>query len=127
MTKYARIVNNSAIDITDQNPATIFHPLLAQDFVEVPDYVENGATLVEGEWVNAIAPPLPPRTWTIDDFRSKMKLSEKVIWDGDTSPIVKTIKIELLVPVNVSIATELAQMLVDNSIISIDTMNNILS
>ena len=48
--KYARIVNNSAVDVRSDSPEGLFVPTLVADFIEVPDTVENGWSLADGEW-----------------------------------------------------------------------------
>jgi hypothetical protein len=54
--KYARIINSTAVDIAT-DPASQFHPILAAEFVEVPDTVEQGWVVDEtGNW----SAPLPP-------------------------------------------------------------------
>ncbi|MBB4268107.1 hypothetical protein [Roseospira visakhapatnamensis] len=56
MTTYARILNNRAVDVVTADPATLFHPLIAAEFVPVPDDVVPGALLDGDEWT---APPEP--------------------------------------------------------------------
>lgn len=46
--KYARIVNNTAVDVRNESPDGYFHPEIAAQFVTVPDQVEDGWTLVDG-------------------------------------------------------------------------------
>lgn len=53
--KYARIIDNVAVDVIDDEPSKHFHPDLVSDFVAVPEFVRAGARRVDGEWVN-----LPP-------------------------------------------------------------------
>ena len=48
--KYARIVNNSAVDVRSDSPEGLFVPTLVAEFIEVPDTVENGWSLADGEW-----------------------------------------------------------------------------
>lgn len=52
--KFARIVDGVAADVVDADPADLFHPLIAAEFVQVPDEVVAGSALVDGVW---IAPP----------------------------------------------------------------------
>ncbi|KAA5602611.1 hypothetical protein F1188_20490 [Roseospira marina] len=56
MTTYARILNGIAVDVVTADPATLFHPLIAAEFVTVPDDVVPGALLDGDEWT----PPPPP-------------------------------------------------------------------
>lgn len=57
---YARIINNTALDVTSVNPALCFTPELAAqfEFLDVPG-LRHGAQLIDGEWVN---PPEPEPT-----------------------------------------------------------------
>lgn len=48
--KYARIVNDTAVDVRTEAPQGCFTPDIAAQFVEVPDEVENGWTLKDGAW-----------------------------------------------------------------------------
>ena len=57
--KYARIVNNIAIDVRADSPEGFFTPEIVAEFVEVPDEVENGWVLENGTWT---APPEPEPT-----------------------------------------------------------------
>lgn len=40
--KFARKVNNKAVDVVDSYPSGQFHPSILAEFLEVPDEVENG-------------------------------------------------------------------------------------
>ncbi|MBB4287965.1 hypothetical protein [Roseospira goensis] len=42
MTRYARIVADVAVDVTDADPATRYHPTVAAEFVAVPEDVRPG-------------------------------------------------------------------------------------
>lgn len=63
MTTYARIIGGSAIDVTTEDPKTIFHEDVASQFVTVPDTVENGDRIdSDGVWSKfapAIVTPAP--------------------------------------------------------------------
>lgn len=55
--KYARVIDDVAVDVCDADPAERFHPNIAASFVEVPDHVLQGMSRdEEGEW---IVPPEP--------------------------------------------------------------------
>lgn len=59
--KYARIVNNTAVDTRTESPEGCFTPGIVAQFVEVPDQVENGWTIENGVWSAPAAPaPVPP-------------------------------------------------------------------
>ena len=53
--KFARIIDGVAADVVDADPADLFHPVIAAEFVEVPDQVVVGSTLTDGVWS---APPV---------------------------------------------------------------------
>lgn len=59
--KYARIINNVAVDVVVGNPSDLFHPSIASQFVLVPDNVESGWLLntETGVW-SAPEPATPP-------------------------------------------------------------------
>ena len=65
MTTYARNVNNVAVDVTTTNPATIFYPSIAAEFIVVPDGTEGGATYENGIWTNPPTPPVPPVRYSV--------------------------------------------------------------
>lgn len=56
---FARIINGIAVDVVTANPAELFHPLIAEDFVIVPAEVVIGSQLVDGVWIDP-APEAPP-------------------------------------------------------------------
>ena len=66
MANFARIIDNVAVDVSTE-PALAFHQDIAAQFVEVPDEVQQGWLLVDGEWQAPPAPPEPepvePLTW----------------------------------------------------------------
>ena len=51
--KYAHVVNNAINEIVESDPRMLFVPGYAAQFIEVPDNVETGWKLVDGEWVAA--------------------------------------------------------------------------
>lgn len=57
MPKYAQIVNGNVIQVVDQNPADIFHPDIAVNFVEVPEEVETN--YLYDEVTDTFSPPPP--------------------------------------------------------------------
>lgn len=61
MSKYARIINSSAVDVTVGDPTELFHPDVAAQFVVVPDQVENGWTKSGTKWSAPVpAEPVAP-------------------------------------------------------------------
>ena len=57
--KYARIINDVAVDVSAA-PMDEFHPLLAAEFESVPDEVEHGWRLDDGVWTAPPPVPAPP-------------------------------------------------------------------
>lgn len=51
--KYARIIDNIAVEIATNNPNEIFHTSIAEQFTEVPDNVTPESKLDPdtGEWI----------------------------------------------------------------------------
>lgn len=60
MTKFARIINDVAVDVSN-SPAEHFHPGLAAEFQTVPDNVQPGWRLIDGVWTEPapVDPPAP--------------------------------------------------------------------
>lgn len=58
MSKYAFVKNGTAVEVVRTDPAMLFVPNYAAQFVTVPDDVEAGWTLVSGSW--SAPPPAPP-------------------------------------------------------------------
>lgn len=129
--KYAWIENDRVRDVCHGNPNELYHPGVAKFYTtQVPDDAVNGDGWVNGQLVKpeppAPAPP-PPRTWSQTDVRNKLTLAEKVKWDNETTPEVKTVKTEFASPKLLAEATELLQFLVDSMVISQASMDSILS
>lgn len=76
--KYARIVDNAAVDVRTESPAGCFTPNLVAEFVEVPDDVGNGWTLSGNVWSAPVIPepsipePVAPVPPTVGPVRFKM-------------------------------------------------------
>lgn len=71
--KFARILNNVAVDVIDHDPAEAFHPDLAAEFAPVPAEVVAGSRLVDDAWIApdpVTTPPAPaqPIQMAIIDF-----------------------------------------------------------
>lgn len=54
--KYARIVNNTAVDTRSTSPEGHYTPNIVAEFVTVPDTVMDGWSNATGAW---LAPPVP--------------------------------------------------------------------
>jgi len=78
MTTYARIVDGCAVDITTEDPKTIFHEDVAVEFVTVPDDTSHGDRVdTDGNWTKAppaadIVPQHVPPTVTPAQFKMLM-------------------------------------------------------
>ena len=61
--KYARIINNTAVDVRTESPEGFYTPNVAAEFVTVPDQVEHGWTLEGETWSAPVVPdPVTPAT-----------------------------------------------------------------
>ena len=52
MNTWVRNVNNVACDATTVDPATLYHPTLAAQFISAPEGIQNGARWSGKAWVN---------------------------------------------------------------------------
>ena len=100
--KFAWIEDGKVRDVAHSDPNDIYHPDVAKFYdTQVPDDAANGDGWVNGQLVKPpkpedMPPPPPqPPMWTADDVRLGLTLAEKVKWDNDTVPEVKTAKNEL--------------------------------
>jgi hypothetical protein len=129
--KYAWIENDRIRDIAPGNPADFYHPDIAKFYdTEVPDGAVNGDGWVDGQLVKPEPPPPappPPRTWSVNDIRTGMKLSERVKWDNDSAPEIVTAKVELQRPLELDDVTEVLGMLLDAALISAATKTKVLA
>lgn len=120
--KYAWIEDGRIRDLTPTDPFNWHHPDVAKFYdTQVPDDAENGDFWENGAIRKPpqpvyVEPPSLPRQWTATDFRSGMSLAEKVKWDNDSAPEVKTVKAEL--PKEQAGAQELVDFLVASNVIS---------
>jgi len=91
--KFAWSENNVIRDVCPGNPSECYTSEIAAYYTtEVNDEIINGATLVNGTWINpALVTPMPEiqfvRIWDSLDFRKCLNLSERVKWDNDTSAL----------------------------------------
>jgi hypothetical protein len=98
--KYAWIQDNKVRDICQGgDPTEHYHPDVVVHYdTQVPEDAVNGDGWVDGALVKPVIPePTPsPVSWTADDVRKGLTLSERVKWDNDKSDEIKTAKVELL-------------------------------
>lgn len=122
--KHAWIENDKVRDVAPGDPYQFYHPDIAAFYSTlIPDDIQMGATWDGEKWVNQIIlPPIdqfreevlnPPRRIGVAELREAMSLAERVKWDNDMSPTIKTAKIELAFSKLVSEVRPVLQMLVD--------------
>lgn len=80
--RYARVLDGIAVDVSDADPTDIFHPLLASQFVQVPDDVVTGSRWIDDAWVEPSSPSFdpasaPPRQLALIDFLRLFTTAEK--------------------------------------------------
>lgn len=71
MPNFARIIDNVAIDVSD-NPDESFHPDIAGEFVSVPDTVKPGWRLVDEEWTGPEVPEVVIEPKEVDPITFKL-------------------------------------------------------
>ena len=129
--KHAWIENNRVRDVCHGDPALCYHPDIASFYnTEVPDDAVNGDGWENGQLVKpAPIPPAPPapRTWTADNIRAGLTLSERVKWDNNSAPEIVTAKQEMASAQQLEHTTEVLQMLVDAAVISQASMAKVLA
>ena len=99
----AWIENNIIRDIAHDEPYSLYHPDVAVHYdTMVPLEAKAGDTFKDGILTPyehpVIITPVPVHQRIITDFevRTLLTFKEKVDWDNDTSPDIKTAKLELL-------------------------------
>ena len=128
--RYAWIQNDRIRDIALGDPSSLYHPDVAVFYnTEVPDEAANGDGWINGQLVKREPPPLPPpppRTWTVDNIRAGLTLSERVKWDNDSAPEIVTAKQELVTPQELTHTTDVLALLVGAQVISQASVDKIL-
>lgn len=128
----AWIENECIRDLCDGDPFERFHPDVAVFYdTDVPVDSAPGDGWIDGQLVkrempNLAPPPLVPM-WSVSDVRAKLTLAERVRWDNDSSPFIRTAKIELAEPRTQEAVQEVLQMLVESNDISQSSMDRILA
>jgi hypothetical protein len=98
----AWIENGKIRDIAHSEPYEIFHPDVAQFYdTLVPNEAQNGWEKdANGDWVAPAKSETvilsPARIITAFDIRACLTFAEKMAWDNDLSPEIKTAKTELV-------------------------------
>lgn len=128
--QHAWIEDGKVRDIAPGEPSEFYHPDVAKLYdTLIPDDIERGATLVDGVWVNPAPPPPLPEPepmWDADKVRSGLTLMERVNWDNDTTPFIKTAKTEFAVPRTYDHTANILDLLVQSGDISQSSRDNIL-
>lgn len=84
--KYARNVENTAVDVRTESPEGFFTPEVVAEFIEVPEQVQDGWQLVNGQWqapvipdpvVHVPVPPVPPKVSPVE-FMLLFKSPERI-------------------------------------------------
>jgi hypothetical protein len=129
--KYAWIENERVRDVCHANPAECYHPDVAAFYdTQVPDDAANGDGWVNGQLVKPEPAPEPtpaPRTWTADNIRAGLILSERVKWDNNSAPEVVTAKQEMASPQLLEHTTEVLALLVGAQVISQASADKVLA
>jgi hypothetical protein len=129
----AWIENEKIRDIAHSAPFEIYHPDVAKLYdTEVPADATNGDGWVNGKLIKQVIPEpvpasIPPRTILSEDVRKNLTFAEKAKWDSDKTPEIVTAKIEFAQPIEVELATEVLQFLVDSGSISQASMDKVLA
>lgn len=100
--RYAWIENETARDISDGDPTTLYHPEVAARYdTEAPDDARNGWGYVRGEWAPPPTPTEPPATSpaaappvvSAIRFKIRFKLQELITIKAAraTNPVVDTL------------------------------------
>ena len=63
----------------------------------------------------------------VDEVRNFLTFDEKVVWDNDLTPSIKTAKLEFIIPKNLEETTNIINFLISKKDISTETKENILS
>ena len=123
--KHAWIENDKVRDVAPGDPYQFYHPDIAAFYSTlIPDDVQMGAVWDGEKWLNQIIlppqnvlfeteTPIPPRLVGQQQLREAMTLAERVKWDNDMTPTIKTAKIELAAARPVVTVKPILQMLVD--------------
>lgn len=128
--KYAWIENDKVRDVAHSDPSKIYHPDVAVFYdTQVPDDAVNGDGWVNGQLIKSEPPPPDrptPPYWTENDVRPYLTLTEKVKWDNDTVPEVKTAKTELAGSSPEVKTKEVLDFLVATNVISQESANKVI-
>lgn len=94
-TTYARMVDGRAVDVMTSDPAEVFHPDVAEQFVIVPNGTQTGDMNNNGAWTKYVAPSEPaviakPPTVTVPQFFLLFTMEEQLSLETarTTDPVV---------------------------------------
>lgn len=78
---YARIINNVALDVTEQDPTTLFTDVVASEFsfIDFPN-LKHGAKFINNTWINPEENIInTPNVISVYSFRSRFT-NEELLW-----------------------------------------------
>lgn len=132
MSKWARMISGVVIEVTTIDPAGRFEPHIV--WVEVPDEAVPHSTLTGENWshpeilevISSNETTELSRTISAEDVRNGLTLAERVKWDNDQAPEIKTVKIEMETPREETDTKDLLELLVFSNLISQQSMDKII-
>lgn len=95
--KYARITNNQAIDVRTESPEGFFTPDIAAQFEQVPDEVENGWILDNGDWSAPLVPEPGPALEPVITYAKVSPIEFKLLFTSPERVAIKAARIDDLV------------------------------
>lgn len=91
--KYARTSNNQAIDVRTESPDGFFTPDIAAQFQQVPDEVENGWLLDNGNWSAPVIPEPVPAPETVITYVKVSPIEFKLLFTSSERVAIKAARI----------------------------------
>ena len=121
--KKAWVENGVIRDIAPGDPAVHYVDAVAALYdVDVPDDAANGDSFRDGVLIKLPIPirpePVFQPTMLIAELRGHMTFSERVMWDNDSKPEIKTVKLDLVDGMPQPAMKEIVAPLVELGIIS---------
>ena len=88
--KYARIINNQAVDVRAEHPEGFFTPEIAAQFQYVPDDVENGWILEDGVWTAPVIPEPAPAPEPVINYAKVSPIEFKLLFTSQERVAIKS-------------------------------------
>lgn len=95
--KYARITNNQAVDVRTESPDGFFTPDIADQFELVPDEVENGWFLDNGNWSAPVIPEPGSAPDPVGTYAKVSPIEFKLLFTSPERVAIKTARADDLV------------------------------